>query len=94
MVMLDLLSGAPAALGENWSTFQSEGTEIWQVFDRSINTFHPSGAAAREILDATNAVEKTITAATNRIAFAFMISPLRAQPAVIGVSVVRFARNI
>ena len=26
MVMLDLLSGAPAGLGENWSTFQSEGT--------------------------------------------------------------------
>jgi hypothetical protein len=76
MVMLDLLSGAPAELGENWSTFQSEGTEIWQVFDRSINIFHPSGAAAREIEDADKIIDPTTTAAINRIAFVFMISPL------------------
>src|ERR1700689_649346 len=35
IVMLDLLSGAAAELGENLSTTQSEGTEIWQLFDRS-----------------------------------------------------------
>jgi len=78
MVMLDLLSGAPAELGENWSTFQSEGTEIWQVFDRSINIFHPSGAAACEIVDEDKTIDTSTDAAINRIAFVFMISPLRA----------------
>ena len=78
MVMLDLLSGAPAELGENWSTFQSEGTEIWQVFDLSIKTFHPSGAAAREIVEADKTVDTSTTDAIIRIAFALMISPLRA----------------
>ncbi len=77
MVMLDLLSGAPAELGENWSTFQSEGTEIWQVFDLSIKTFHPSGAADLEIADADKTADTSTAAATNRIAFVFMISPLR-----------------
>ena len=78
MVMLDLLSGAPAALGENWSTFQSEGTEIWQVFDLSIKIFHPSGAAAREIVDADKTIDTRTAAAITRIAFTFMISPWRA----------------
>ena len=78
MVMLDLLSGAPAELGENWSTFQSEGTEIWQVFDLSTKTFHPSGAAARELVDKDKTIDTSTTAAIIRIAFAFTISPFRA----------------
>src|ERR1019366_8992478 len=78
MVMLACLSGAPAELGENLSTTQSAGTEIWQVFVLSTNTFHPSGAAATNTVDATSVVDAKRTAAINGIAFVFIISPLRA----------------
>ena len=89
MITLDLVSGAFAKVGDNLSTTQSGGIEIWQFFVLSINTFHPSSAATDEIVagtldalkfvDATNTAPAIIAAATNKISFAFMISPLSAR---------------
>lgn len=95
IVRFALLSGAAAELGDNLSTTQSAGTEIWHAFFLSTKTFHPSGAAADtvvladEIAEPIIAIDVATIATKNKIIFALIISPF-----IVAVFIVLFARNI